>query len=261
MEIVGRGKDDQGVTAIHFASFKGNVKIIKLLIENGADIFIKTKRLLNIIHYSAQGNKPSSIMFYYFELMKKGDFQLIKDKDSGGSTPLHWAAYSNAEDALLYLINLNIFKNEKEKLDFINMKDYQDFTPLHLSVTSKSSRIVMKLLQNGASPEIKNKNQMTPLDLAIKKEQKEIIEIIRNNQSCQICNFKAPVRQIKKSPKNDNVNNNGLFNIFNDNNEDKKVNNSEDLNKKDNIYNNKNLEVSGIKGAFNRRKPFSSIKF
>ena len=195
-------KDDQGVTAIHFASFKGNVKIIKLLIENGADIFIKTKRLLNIIHYSAQGNKPSSIMFYYFELMKKGDFQLIKDKDSGGSTPLHWAAYSNAEDALLYLINLNIFKNEKEKLDFINMKDYQDFTPLHLSVTSKSSRIVMKLLQNGASPEIKNKNQMTPLDLAIKKEQKEIIEIIRNNQSCQICNFKAPVRQIKKSPKN-----------------------------------------------------------
>ena len=195
-------KNDQGVTAIHFASFKGNIKIIKLLIENGADIFIKTKKLLNIIHYSAQGNKPSSIMFFYFELMKKGDFQLLKDKDSGGSTPLHWAAYSNAEEALLYLINLNIFKNEKEKLDFINMKDDQGFTPLHLSVSSKSSRIVMKLLQNGASLGIKDKKEMTPLDLAIKKKQHEIIEIMRNNQSCQICNFKAPVRQIKKSPKN-----------------------------------------------------------
>ena len=27
-------KNDQGVTAIHYASFRGNVKIIKLLIEN-----------------------------------------------------------------------------------------------------------------------------------------------------------------------------------------------------------------------------------
>ncbi len=193
---------NKGQTPLHYASFVGNIKLIKLLIENGADIFIKTKKLLNIIHYSAQGNKPSSIMFFYFELMKEGDFQLLKDKDFGGSTPLHWAAYSNAEEALLYLINLNIFKNEKEKLDFINMKDDQGFTPLHLSVSSKSSRIVMKLLQNGASLGIKDKKEMTPLDLAIKKKQHEIIEIMRNNQSCQICNFKAPVRQIKKSPKN-----------------------------------------------------------
>ena len=44
-------KNDQGVTAIHYASFRGNVKIIKLLIENGADIYIKTNRNLNIFHY------------------------------------------------------------------------------------------------------------------------------------------------------------------------------------------------------------------
>ena len=44
-------KNDQGVTALHYASFRGNVKIIKLLIENGANLYAKTNRKLNIFHY------------------------------------------------------------------------------------------------------------------------------------------------------------------------------------------------------------------
>ena len=195
-------KNDQGVTAIHYASFRGNVKIIKLLIDNGADITIKTNRDLNVIHYACQGNRPNSLMYFYFELMKKNDFSLIKQQDSGGSIPLHWAAYSNAEDVLLYLINLNIFKDENERQQFIDKKDEQGYTPLHLSVTSKSIRIVTKLLQNGATPDIKDNKGKTPLDLAIIKKQMDIADIIYNNQKCQCCNVKAPVKQIKKSIKN-----------------------------------------------------------
>ena len=195
-------KNDQGVTAIHYASFRGNVKIIKLLIENGANINISTNRDLNVIHYACQGNRPNSLMYFYFELKKIGDFSLIKKQDSGGSTPLHWAAYSSAEDVLLYLINLEIFKDENEKQEFIDKTDYQGYTPLHLGVSSKNVRIVMKLLQNGANPDIGDKKGRTPLDLATSKNYREIAEIIRNNQSCQCCNIKAPVKQIKKSIKN-----------------------------------------------------------
>ena len=195
-------KNDQGVAAIHYASFRGNVKIIKLLIDNGADITIKTNRDLNVIHYACQGNRPNSLMYFYFELMKKNDFSLIKQQDSGGSIPLHWAAYSNAEDVLLYLINLNIFEDENERQQFIDKQDEQGYTPLHLSVTSKSIRIVTKLLQNGATPDIKDNKGKTPLDLAIIKKQMDIADIIYNNQKCQCCNVKAPVKQIKKSIKN-----------------------------------------------------------
>ena len=195
-------KNDLGITAIHYAAFRGSIKIIKLLIENGADINVKTNRELNIIHYSAQGNKPSSLMYFYLEFMKNNDYKLIKDHDSGGSTPLHWAAYTNSEDVLLYLIKLDIFKNEQEKQKYIDQQDDQGYTPLHLAISSKSSRIVMKLLQSGASPDLKDKKGRTPLDLAISKKQNEIVQILKNNQSCQICNVKAPVKQIKKSPKN-----------------------------------------------------------
>ena len=197
--------NDQGVAPLHYASFRGEVSIIKLLIENGAEINIVTKRKLNVIHYSAQGNKPNVLMYFYLQLKSRNEndkYKLITDKDGGGSTPLHWAVYSVAEDLLLYLINLDIFDSEEKKMEFINQLDNDGNSALHLSVSSKSSRIAMKLLQNGAKSSLANEKGETPLQLAINKKQFEIIKILENNQSCQFCNFKAPVKQIKKSPNN-----------------------------------------------------------
>lgn len=56
----------------------------------------------------------------------------------------------------------------------------------------------MKLLQSGAKIDIEDEKHRKPLDIAVSKGYQEIIEILKNNQNCQICNFKAPVKQIKK---------------------------------------------------------------
>ena len=198
--------NDQGISPIHYASFKGDVPIIKVLIENGADITRTTKRKLNVIHYCAQGNKPNSLMYFYLLMKedptKEKKYELIKDKDGGGSTALHWAVYSLAEDLLLYLINLDIFETEEEKYNFINQLDNEGYSALHLSISSKSSRIAMKLLQNGADALVVDNKGETPLQLAIKKKQNDIIQILRNNLGMQVCNIKAPAKQIKKSCKN-----------------------------------------------------------
>lgn len=199
-------ENDYGVAPIHYASFRGDVEIIKLLIENGADITKKTKKQLNVIHYCAQGNKPNALMYYYLKFRKnnnvKDKYKLIKEKDTGGSTPLHWAVYSLAEDLLLYLINLDIFESKEDKMYFINQRDGQGYSALHLSVTSKSSRIALKLLQYGADPLVVDKNGKTPLQLARSKKQADIIQILENSTGLQICNFKAPAKQITKSSKN-----------------------------------------------------------
>ena len=198
--------NDQGISPLHYASFNGDVPLIKLLIENGADITKTTKRKLNVIHYCAQGNKPNSLMYFYLKMKedinKENKYELIKDKDGGGSTALHWAVYSLAEDLLLYLINLCIFTSEEEKYNFINQLDNEGYSALHLSISSKSSRIAMKLLQNGADPLVVNKKGETPLQLAINKNQKDIIQILKNSLSNQLCNIKAPAKRIKKSKKN-----------------------------------------------------------
>ena len=201
-------ENSKGISPIHYASFEGNVDIIKLLIENGADITKKTQKKLNIFHYCAQGNMPNSLMYFYLKFREnkteknKVRYKLIFEKDGAGSSILHWAVYSIAEDFLLYLINLDIFDSENEKLNFINMQDANGFTALHLCITSKSSRIALKLLQNGADSSLKDANGRTPLDFAINKGEDNIKDILEESKKCQLFRLKVPLKQIKRNYKN-----------------------------------------------------------
>ena len=201
-------RNNKGVTALHFASYKGNVPIIKLLISHGADETMITENKLNIFHYCAQGKKPNALIYFYLRYKGNDDekkrelINLIKKTDKGGSTPLHWTAYCDSEDVMLYLLNLDIFENDREKQSFIDKKDNNGKTALHLSVQSKSIKIASKLLQNGATPDLRDNSNKTPYQLAIEKNQNSIAQKIKDNQGCQLCNIKAPVKKTKRSIKN-----------------------------------------------------------
>jgi len=80
-------KTDEGFTPIHFASFKGNMEIVKLLESHGADFAIKNNQGLSVIHIAAQGDQPVSLAYF----REKG--LSILERDDKGSTPLHWAAF------------------------------------------------------------------------------------------------------------------------------------------------------------------------
>lgn len=44
---------DDGFSALHYASFRGNIVLIKLLIKNGANISAKNKFGINMLHVAA----------------------------------------------------------------------------------------------------------------------------------------------------------------------------------------------------------------
>ena len=71
-------KNKSGATSLHLASFKGNIKIINLLISNGGDVYMLTEKLLNVIHYACQGNKPNCL--FYYDLNYKFDFNSVDKK-------------------------------------------------------------------------------------------------------------------------------------------------------------------------------------
>lgn len=135
-------------TALHYASFRGNVHICKTLINNGADINAKNKAGLNVLHIAAQGDQPISL--YYFKTLHMD----LKMRDYRNSTPLHWACFSNSEVALIYL--LGWLRQER-----LSMQDIDGYTPLHLAVKAseqlKSGRPLRALLMKGADKNIVDK--------------------------------------------------------------------------------------------------------
>ena len=46
-------KGEEGFYALHFASFHGNVKLIKLFIRCGADVKQRNKQGINMLHVAA----------------------------------------------------------------------------------------------------------------------------------------------------------------------------------------------------------------
>ena len=81
----------------------------------------------------------------------------------------HWACYSGAEEAVNFLLNLNVNINEQDK---------EKLTPLHLATNEGREKIVLKLLQKNADRNLANNKGELPIDLARKKNHKKIAEIL-----------------------------------------------------------------------------------
>ena len=180
-------KNKKGIIALHYASFRGNIELIKYYLENDSEINSETERKLNVIHFACQGNKPNSLTYFYLYHKNNIDFEKA---DAGGSTPLHWACYSCAYESAVYLIHFGVD---------LNKGDNSNYTPLYLAVLSKSLRIVRYLLQKGAKINIKDKDDLTPIDIARKKKLNDIYELLLTNKKCSVTNFKAPAKKISKN--------------------------------------------------------------
>ena len=139
-DFINAKTDGDNQTALHYASFRGNMTIIKLLIENFADINALTTTGYNMIHKAAMGNKPSAIIYFN----KKYNMN-IGDTDDNEMNALHLAVRNSMENSVIFLLSLGLDPN---------LKDKDGNTPLHYAVKKGQSRIIKKLLQRGADRNI-----------------------------------------------------------------------------------------------------------
>ena len=179
-----RFRDKFGNTALHRACYKNIsqedlIDVVELLINKGADVNAKNKKegstALHIVTY--RHNKEIVQL-----LVKKGADVNVKNKY--GITPLH------------YVGNINITEFLIAKGADINAKDNKGYTPLHNVATKviKSENffkyelsieqtipVAEHLIANGADVNAKDKDGKTPLKLAIEKDNKEIIILLRKH--------------------------------------------------------------------------------
>ena len=186
-----RGKE--GFTCMHLAAFNGNLSIVRFLERHGADIYAENNYSLNMLHVASQGNQPSTIVYF---IEKHIDINSI---DRVRSTPLHWACYAGAENAVSYLIAYGADPN---------LQDDDGYTWLHLAVKSaeaiKSTRIVKQLLFWGGDRNIFNRDGYKPVDyvksISVHHIGTEIKKSLAEPKYCSCLLLSQPLTKMKREP-------------------------------------------------------------
>ena len=167
------------LTPLHYAAYRGNIKVIELLIQNSANVNALSYNGLNMLHKGAQGNSPNSII--YFNKKYKID---ISSTNNDQLNALHFAAISGMDNSVIYLLHLGLDPN---------IQDIHGNTALHYAVKYNQIRIIKKLIQNGADKNILNKNKISPATLA--RESPELTDIFLKKGICQKLFFKPDINK------------------------------------------------------------------
>jgi ankyrin repeat protein len=191
-------------TALHYASELNDDVIVKVLLEQGANINLTDKNGQNALHIALQNSEVNMRIIKL--LIDKGID--VETKDQKGKTPLHFCCSRLHYDALIMLLNhdlptkvvtkkkrnllhaiwrqrkpnKNVMSSLISKRVDINVKDFRGRTPLHYtccrdfdlldlcsfdhSDTSKAN-IISCLLENGASVNAKDLENKSILYFAV----------------------------------------------------------------------------------------------
>ena len=185
--------NNDGLTSVHFAAYRGNNDLIDYLVSLGADVYAIDNDGHNCIHVAAQSNRVNTIYF----LLKKYGFN-INQGDNKKSTALHWAAFLSRENALTFLLAWGADPN---------LQDIDNNTPLHLSVIlswkGETLRNVKLLLLKGASRTIVNNDLSTPLDLVNSGDyfEKELRGLLKESNVISWFMLKTPLKKMNKNEK------------------------------------------------------------
>ena len=152
--------------SIHYAIIDNNLDMFKLLIENGADVHSKNK----------DGETPLILA------LADNNIQIIAEllkKDAGGYI-LNAVVENNLELTNKLLSHTKEHKQSWNNWRYIDTKNYA----IHHAVINNNIDMVKLLIENGADILKKNKDDMTPLLLALTGDNKQIIvELIKHDDT------------------------------------------------------------------------------
>jgi ankyrin repeat protein len=203
-------QNKSGKTAFMMACFAGNAELITFLREKKVDENKLDEKGLHAFHYACLAGKLATVKMLspYERVENNGRIGNVGSlPTNSGSTPLHYAARLGHEDIVNYLINdtafitfacdnhglnalhaaicsnkLSIVKFLLESNCYSKMwmerKDEFKNSALHLAVSKGHEKIVLFLLEKGASVGDKNSVGQTPFHLACEAGRLTIIKIL-----------------------------------------------------------------------------------
>lgn len=164
----------------------GNNSNVLIVIADEDDInllrILLSSQCKNYIDYKAKNKNGETALyiasrFHNFEMAEMlfnasdDTKKVVNVRSVSKWTPLHIAVRRD-DDRLIKLLIANGAK--------VNVRDYKDDTPLIRACFYNHPKPVIALLKNGANVTIKNIDGETALDVAIKRKNNSVIELLRN---------------------------------------------------------------------------------
>ncbi len=255
-------EENDKVTCLMYACFKGYIELIFLLMKSKHDINLTDKSGKNALFYALYDKSDNFDVVDY--LIKDGINVNCEGKVDGknGSiihTPLSYAAANNLKRSVKTLLKNGADPNYKT----LPSED----SILHITVKNGNLDIVQELIcVDGIKLEEKNKAGKTPRDIALVNSQNEIYRILTEKIN--------EVNKIEKESANDLLNeesHNGnkkklkgkeknLLNIRNDSDIEHKNRDKIDVNSNTNINNNLNNNINNIENINNKKIEQKQVK-
>ncbi|NLT22009.1 MAG: hypothetical protein GXX82_03075 [Syntrophorhabdus sp.] len=164
------GRKQDGETPFQTAVWMSNIKIVRALLDRGADVNIRNYGGYVPLHAACHGNKLDLV-----NLLLKHRAVPDIHADRNGNTPLHTSLWKSGEEIVSVLLQKGAEVNAQDKLGR---------TPLHIACQRKRVGIIRLLLKAGASTDIADFDGHTPLDAAIQipdsdPEREKIMDLFR----------------------------------------------------------------------------------
>lgn len=214
-------KDQGGFTPLHNAANKGQLTVARFLLDNGAEVNARNNRGGSALHIAAsRGYKAmAELLLSKGASVNAKEYSWVPSPGSvGGSTPLHTAAANGFLAVAKTLIEKEADVNAKDDcnatpLHLAVLRGFKDMvnlllahkadpsisctqaldpgqvlrgTPLHIAARrgrSEDEELVELLLKGGAKVAAKDPDGLTPLQLAVQSDNKQIVKALLSHKA------------------------------------------------------------------------------
>ena len=168
-------KADNNETPYHKACYTGHLDVVEYLSSNTlCDVHGKDKFGWTALHLAAEGGHLEVVK----HLMKRKGCD-INVKADNNETPYHRACYTGHLDVVEYL--------SSNTLCDVHGKDKFGWTALHLAAEGGHLEVVKHLVENkGCDINVKSNNNQTPLHIAYQRNWNVGIDLLMNKPSCDV---------------------------------------------------------------------------